>query len=74
MPFSLGKALAIVDMTDGTSNTMMWSDIISPTDSPGWDGPIAESQIGIGGQTFETIHPPNAMYPDRVVASARPQT
>jgi prepilin-type N-terminal cleavage/methylation domain-containing protein/prepilin-type processing-associated H-X9-DG protein len=66
-PFSLGKTFGIVDISDGTSNTMMWGEVISPTDSPGWDGPIAESQIGIGGQTFETIYPPNAKYPDQVV-------
>jgi prepilin-type processing-associated H-X9-DG protein len=46
---------------------MMWGEVISPTDSPGWDGPIAETQIGIGGQSFEAIYPPNAKYPDLVV-------
>jgi prepilin-type processing-associated H-X9-DG protein len=66
-PFALGKTFAIVDITDGTSNTMMWAETISPIDSPGWDGPIAETQIAIGGQTFETIYPPNAKYPDLVV-------
>ncbi len=66
-PFSLGKAFGIIDITDGTSNTMMWGEVISPTDSPGWDGPIAETQIAIGGQSFEAIYTPNAMYPDRVV-------
>jgi prepilin-type N-terminal cleavage/methylation domain-containing protein/prepilin-type processing-associated H-X9-DG protein len=66
-PFSLGKSYGIVDLTDGSSNTMMWGEVISPTDSPGWDGPIAETQIAIGGQTFESIYPPNAKYPDLVV-------
>ncbi len=46
---------------------MMWSEVIAPEDSPGWDGPIAETQIAIGGDTFEAIYPPNALYPDLVV-------
>ncbi len=66
-PFALGRSFGIIDVTDGTSNTMMWGEVISPTDSPGWDGPIAESQIAIGGQSFEAIYPPNAKYPDLVV-------
>jgi prepilin-type N-terminal cleavage/methylation domain-containing protein/prepilin-type processing-associated H-X9-DG protein len=66
-PFTLGQTFAIVDLTDGTSNTMMFGEVISPTDSPGWDGPIAETQIAIGGDTFEAIYPPNAKYPDLVV-------
>jgi prepilin-type N-terminal cleavage/methylation domain-containing protein/prepilin-type processing-associated H-X9-DG protein len=66
-PFALGKSFGIIDITDGTSNTMMWGEVISPTDSPGWDGPIAETQIAIGGGTFEAIYPPNAKFPDLVV-------
>jgi prepilin-type N-terminal cleavage/methylation domain-containing protein/prepilin-type processing-associated H-X9-DG protein len=66
-PFSLGSTFGIRDITDGTSSTMMWGEVISPTDSPGWDGPIAETQIAIGGQSFESIYPPNAKYPDLVV-------
>jgi prepilin-type N-terminal cleavage/methylation domain-containing protein/prepilin-type processing-associated H-X9-DG protein len=66
-PFALGQSFGIRDITDGTSNTMMWGETISPIDSPGWDGPIAETQIAIGGQSFEAIYPPNAKYPDLVV-------
>ena len=66
-PFALAKTFGIIDIRDGTSNTMMWGEVISPIDSPGWDGPIAETQIAIGGQTFETIYTPNSLYPDLVV-------
>ena len=66
-PFALGKSFGIIDMRDGTSNTMMFGEVISPTDSPGWDGPIAETQIAIGGMSFEAIYPPNAKYNDLVV-------
>jgi len=66
-PFTLAQTFGITNITDGTSNTMMFGEVISPTDSPGWDGPIAETQIAIGGDTFEAIYPPNALYPDLVV-------
>jgi prepilin-type N-terminal cleavage/methylation domain-containing protein/prepilin-type processing-associated H-X9-DG protein len=71
-PFGMGKTFGIPSITDGTSGTMMWGEVISPTDSPGWDGPIAESQIACGGQTFEATYPPNAKYPDRVVRQCPP--
>jgi prepilin-type processing-associated H-X9-DG protein len=66
-PFTLDAVARIQNIQDGTSNTMMWSEVIAPLDSPGWDGPIAETQIAIGGQTFEAWYTPNAMYPDQVV-------
>jgi prepilin-type N-terminal cleavage/methylation domain-containing protein/prepilin-type processing-associated H-X9-DG protein len=71
-PFTMGYSFGIRDINDGTSNTMMWGEVISPTDSPGWDGPIAETQIGIGGGSFEAMYPPNAPYPDLVVRQCPP--
>ena len=71
-PFTCAKTFNIAQLTDGTSNTMMWGEIIAPLDSPGWDGPIAETQIATGGQTFETWYPPNAKRNDEVVRQCPP--
>jgi prepilin-type N-terminal cleavage/methylation domain-containing protein/prepilin-type processing-associated H-X9-DG protein len=71
-PFTLGKTVGIAQITDGTSATMMWGEVIAPLDSPGWDGPIAETEIAIGGQSFEAFYPPNAKYPDLVVRQCPP--
>ncbi|MDB5349994.1 MAG: prepilin-type N-terminal cleavage/methylation protein [Planctomycetota bacterium] len=71
-PFALGKTFSMANIMDGTSTTMMWGELISPHDSPGWDGPIAESQIAIGGQSFQALFPPNAKYPDLVVRQCPP--
>jgi prepilin-type N-terminal cleavage/methylation domain-containing protein/prepilin-type processing-associated H-X9-DG protein len=66
-PFTLGGVARISNIQDGTSNTMMWSEVIAPLDSSGWDGPIAETQIAIGGMSFEAWYTPNALTPDEVV-------
>jgi prepilin-type N-terminal cleavage/methylation domain-containing protein/prepilin-type processing-associated H-X9-DG protein len=71
-PFTLGKVYSLPSLTDGTSNTMMFSEVISPEDSAGWDGPIAETQIAIGGMSFETWYTPNARTPDEVVRQCPP--
>jgi prepilin-type N-terminal cleavage/methylation domain-containing protein/prepilin-type processing-associated H-X9-DG protein len=67
-PFTYRTGTPISKIVDGTSNTMMWAEIISPTDSPsGWDGPLAETQIATGGQAFEAWYTPNAKQNDEVV-------
>ena len=71
-PFSLGAVTKISQLTDGTSNTMMWSEVIAPEDSAGWDGPIAETQLAIGGAAFETWYGPNAQVAEEVVRQCPP--
>jgi prepilin-type N-terminal cleavage/methylation domain-containing protein/prepilin-type processing-associated H-X9-DG protein len=73
-PFTLGKTYSIARIVDGTSGTMMWAEILAPLDSSGWDGPIAESEIAIGGQTFEAWYAPNAKKADEVVRQCPPTT
>jgi prepilin-type N-terminal cleavage/methylation domain-containing protein/prepilin-type processing-associated H-X9-DG protein len=71
-PFTYKRALPIAQIIDGTSQTLMWGEVLAPIDSPGWDGPISEIQIAIGGQTFEAWYTPNARNPDEVVRACPP--
>ena len=71
-PFSMGKVSTIATILDGTSNTLMWGEVITPPDSAGWDGPIAETMVSVGGQGFEAWTTPNSKTPDLVTRSARP--
>jgi prepilin-type processing-associated H-X9-DG protein len=58
---------AIVAISDGTSNTLMLSEGISPTVS-GWGGPIGAHIYGnMGGGLFSASLTPNSTSPDSVV-------
>jgi prepilin-type N-terminal cleavage/methylation domain-containing protein/prepilin-type processing-associated H-X9-DG protein len=65
-PFTYRKATPIAAITDGTSQTLMWGEVLSPIDSPGWDGPISEMQTATGGQTFNGWLTPNSKTQDDV--------
>ena len=71
-PFTYRRATPIAQITDGTSNTLMFAEIIAPIDSAGWDGPVAETQIAVGGQTFEAFLQPNSTQPDQVTRVCPP--
>jgi prepilin-type N-terminal cleavage/methylation domain-containing protein/prepilin-type processing-associated H-X9-DG protein len=71
-PFTYKKATPIANITDGTSQTLMWGEIIAPTDSSGWDGPIAEMQTATGGQTFQAWLTPNSKTFDDVARVCPP--
>jgi prepilin-type processing-associated H-X9-DG protein len=65
--FGPGKSRNIATITDGTSQTLMWAEVITPPDSPNnWDGPIADSMVAVGGCSFEGLLTPNATLPDHV--------
>jgi prepilin-type N-terminal cleavage/methylation domain-containing protein/prepilin-type processing-associated H-X9-DG protein len=64
-PKSLG--VPMTGITDGTSNTLMLSEGISPTVT-GWGGPVGSYIYGnMGGGLFSATLTPNSSSPDRIV-------
>jgi prepilin-type N-terminal cleavage/methylation domain-containing protein/prepilin-type processing-associated H-X9-DG protein len=58
----------ITDITDGTSNTVLLSEALSPDTSAGWGGPIGSILYGnMGGGLFTTTITPNSSSPDRPI-------
>jgi prepilin-type N-terminal cleavage/methylation domain-containing protein/prepilin-type processing-associated H-X9-DG protein len=66
-PFTYRESMSMASLLDGASGTLMFGEVITPKDSTGWDGPIAETQIAVGGQSFEGWLTPNSKIPDQVV-------
>jgi prepilin-type processing-associated H-X9-DG protein len=65
-PRTAGVALAGVP--DGTSNTILLSEGLSPETSAGWGGPIGMTIYGnMGGGLFSTSLTPNSSSPDRPI-------
>jgi prepilin-type N-terminal cleavage/methylation domain-containing protein/prepilin-type processing-associated H-X9-DG protein len=58
-PFTFGRGIRLEEMTDGTSNTLMYSEVITPKDI-GWAGSIGDCTICRGGQGFTTFTTPNS--------------
>lgn len=63
--FTYKRNQSFANITDGLSNTLLMSECIT-TSGPGWDGPLAEIQISVGGQTFTAWLTPNARANDEV--------
>jgi prepilin-type N-terminal cleavage/methylation domain-containing protein len=66
-PYSLGLSFQtrIADITDGTSNTVMVSEVISAKNVAGWTGPPGYVGTGdMGGGTFTTFNLPNNPSPN----------
>jgi prepilin-type N-terminal cleavage/methylation domain-containing protein/prepilin-type processing-associated H-X9-DG protein len=58
----------LIAITDGTSNTVMLSEALSPDTSKGWGGPIGSILYGnMGGGLFTTTIAPNSSSPDRPI-------
>jgi prepilin-type N-terminal cleavage/methylation domain-containing protein/prepilin-type processing-associated H-X9-DG protein len=58
----------IVGIADGTSNTVLLSEALSPQTSSGWGGPIGSILYGnMGGGLFTTTIAPNSSSPDRPI-------
>ncbi len=71
-PFDFGVAVTLMSITDGTSNTVMFSELVVPTSNPSaWHGPtgLVRYQSGAG---FNTFFPPNSMEPDRLARNRYP--
>ena len=65
-PFGLGKSRNIKQITDGTSHTLLMSEVRTIKETVGWGGPISEIETALGGQTFETALEPNSPRGDFV--------
>jgi prepilin-type N-terminal cleavage/methylation domain-containing protein/prepilin-type processing-associated H-X9-DG protein len=60
--------IAITKITDGTTNTVLLSEALSPDTSAGWGGPIGSILYGnMGGGLFTTTIAPNSSAPDRPI-------
>jgi prepilin-type N-terminal cleavage/methylation domain-containing protein/prepilin-type processing-associated H-X9-DG protein len=65
-PRTVGVSLS--NITDGTSNTVLLSEALSPDTSDGWGGPIGSILYGnMGGGLFTTTISPNSTSPDRPI-------
>ncbi len=63
-PKKLVVAVKLAEISDGTSNTLLISEAVSPT-IPGWGGPIGSLLYGnMGGGLFSAFEPPNTSEPD----------
>jgi prepilin-type N-terminal cleavage/methylation domain-containing protein len=72
-PFRLGKLTAVSKILDGTSQTLMFSEVLVVPEvaaqSGGydaWGSAISETCTSTGGQMFTAFHVPNSPLPDRV--------
>jgi prepilin-type N-terminal cleavage/methylation domain-containing protein len=80
-PFTVGKGIRLAKITDGTSKTLMFSEVlVVPTlgqESGGynaWGGAISETMTSTGGQMFTACHGPNSSFPDRIDRWVQPDT
>jgi prepilin-type N-terminal cleavage/methylation domain-containing protein/prepilin-type processing-associated H-X9-DG protein len=72
-PFQFTKGRQLVDIKDGTSNTLMVSEVIViETVNDGWHGPMSDFQTALGGQTFEGWNTPNSPNRDDVARVCPP--
>lgn len=79
-PFMAGSSSRLDDITDGTSNTLMMSEVVglrddSPTNSqtgssPKYQGPVGDITFATGGQTFNGSLTPNSITPDYVCTTS----
>ena len=58
-PFKPRVDTRLGEITDGTSNTLLMSEIKVLPESDGWGGPMSDIQTALGGQTFTGWNPPN---------------
>jgi prepilin-type N-terminal cleavage/methylation domain-containing protein len=70
VPRVVGK---LSHITDGTSNTLMMSEVLvlPETGDTGWGGPYSDAQTALGGQVFTGFHTPNAQGPANADALTR---
>ena len=59
-PYAFGKVYAIKDIADGTSNTLMMSEILTTDTNPGWGGGISEIVLACGGFGVTAFLTPNS--------------
>jgi prepilin-type N-terminal cleavage/methylation domain-containing protein len=57
--FNLPGSRALAKIPDGTSHTLLMSEVRTIKRDSGWGGPISEIETALGGQTFEGYLLPN---------------
>jgi len=70
-PFPYGIAVPLARITDGTSNTLMFSETIKSKGPPEgqthyWLGSLGDITIGRGAHGFTGLHPPNSGVKDLI--------
>jgi prepilin-type N-terminal cleavage/methylation domain-containing protein/prepilin-type processing-associated H-X9-DG protein len=66
-PFKIGRSSRFADITDGLSETLMMSEVLTVQNiGAGWGGPVSEMAHAVGGQVFVTWLTPNSTSPDDV--------
>lgn len=67
-PFTFVTKQPIAAITDGTSNTLMFSEtkVIPYMDETTWGGPISEVCVSTGGNSFSGWQTPNNELPDKI--------
>jgi prepilin-type processing-associated H-X9-DG protein len=63
-PFVPRRVGRLAKIIDGTSNTLMMSEVLVLPESEAWAGPYSEAQTALGGQTFTGYQTPNSGLPD----------
>lgn len=64
-PFTFGKETDLKVISDGTSNTLLMSEVkVLPETGDEWGGPLSDVQTGLGGQTFSGWLTPNYVGPN----------
>ena len=70
-PFIPRRENELRSITDGTSNTVMMSEVVVLPESAGWGGPYSDAQTALGGQVFTSFNTPNVQGPQNADAVAR---
>ena len=72
-PFIPKKVGKLSRITDGTSNTLMMSEILVLPEirQDLWGGPYSDAQTALGGQVFTGLHTPNAQGAENADAMCR---
>lgn len=61
------RKIALTDIGDGTSDTLLLSEGMISSSNPGWGGPMGETIYGnMGGALFSAALTPNSTSPDQV--------
>lgn len=58
-PFIPSKPGKLSKIIDGTSKTLMMSEVLVLPSTPGWGGPYSDAQTALGGQQFNGMNTPN---------------
>ncbi|MGI9177576.1 MAG: DUF1559 domain-containing protein [Pirellulales bacterium] len=70
-PFAPRKRTKVSSMKDGTSKTLMMSEVLVLPETAAWGGPYSDAQTALGGQVFTGYKTPNAQGASNADALAR---